>query len=101
MCLLAVFKILMTAIIFIDRCSSGFDRHRQDWVDNSCPDEVCTWMCVYVFILNLCAYMIDELICSFQRKKGYAMLTLSPLFIFFFPPCTGPLVISNMYDNVF
>uniref|UniRef100_A0A673YMF6 Plexin domain containing 2b n=1 Tax=Salmo trutta TaxID=8032 RepID=A0A673YMF6_SALTR len=21
------------------RCSSGFDRHRQDWVDNSCPDE--------------------------------------------------------------
>ncbi len=77
MCLLAVFKILMTAIIFIDRCSSGFDRHRQDWVDNSCPDEVCTWMCVYVFILNLCAYMIDELICSFQRKKGYAMLTLS------------------------
>ncbi|CAL8319652.1 unnamed protein product [Boreogadus saida] len=20
-------------------CSSGFDRHRQDWVDNSCPDE--------------------------------------------------------------
>uniref|UniRef100_A0A673YMI2 Plexin domain containing 2b n=1 Tax=Salmo trutta TaxID=8032 RepID=A0A673YMI2_SALTR len=22
------------------RCSSGFDRHRQDWVDNSCPDEV-------------------------------------------------------------
>uniref|UniRef100_A0A3B3BC60 Plexin domain containing 2b n=1 Tax=Oryzias melastigma TaxID=30732 RepID=A0A3B3BC60_ORYME len=22
------------------RCSSGFDRHRQDWVDSSCPDEV-------------------------------------------------------------
>uniref|UniRef100_A0A8B9LN19 Plexin domain containing 2 n=1 Tax=Astyanax mexicanus TaxID=7994 RepID=A0A8B9LN19_ASTMX len=25
----------------LNRCSSGFDRHRQDWVDNSCPDEVC------------------------------------------------------------
>uniref|UniRef100_A0A8C7H2I9 Plexin domain-containing protein 2-like n=1 Tax=Oncorhynchus kisutch TaxID=8019 RepID=A0A8C7H2I9_ONCKI len=24
----------------LHRCSSGFDRHRQDWVDNSCPDEV-------------------------------------------------------------
>uniref|UniRef100_A0A8C5HIV4 Plexin domain-containing protein 2-like n=1 Tax=Gouania willdenowi TaxID=441366 RepID=A0A8C5HIV4_GOUWI len=24
----------------LNRCSSGFDRHRQDWVDNSCPDEV-------------------------------------------------------------
>ncbi|XP_048407234.2 plexin domain-containing protein 2 isoform X2 [Stegostoma tigrinum] len=23
----------------LQRCSSGFDRHRQDWVDNSCPDE--------------------------------------------------------------
>uniref|UniRef100_A0A4W3GXE0 Plexin domain containing 2b n=1 Tax=Callorhinchus milii TaxID=7868 RepID=A0A4W3GXE0_CALMI len=22
------------------RCSSGFDRHRQDWVDNGCPDEL-------------------------------------------------------------
>lgn len=27
-------------ISFAFRCSSGFDRHRQDWVDNSCPDEV-------------------------------------------------------------
>uniref|UniRef100_A0A8C7RAC5 Plexin domain containing 2b n=1 Tax=Oncorhynchus mykiss TaxID=8022 RepID=A0A8C7RAC5_ONCMY len=27
------------------RCSSGFDRHRQDWVDNSCPDE-CLGLCV-------------------------------------------------------
>ncbi|CAG6022058.1 unnamed protein product, partial [Menidia menidia] len=25
----------------LNRCSSGFDRHRQDWVDNSCPDELC------------------------------------------------------------
>ncbi|KAK1884726.1 Plexin domain containing protein 2 [Dissostichus eleginoides] len=24
----------------LNRCSSGFDRHRQDWVDNSCPDEI-------------------------------------------------------------
>ncbi|KAG9476583.1 hypothetical protein GDO78_003233 [Eleutherodactylus coqui] len=23
----------------LQRCSSGFDRHRQDWVENSCPDE--------------------------------------------------------------
>uniref|UniRef100_A0A4W3HCU9 Plexin domain containing 2b n=1 Tax=Callorhinchus milii TaxID=7868 RepID=A0A4W3HCU9_CALMI len=23
----------------LQRCSSGFDRHRQDWVDNGCPDE--------------------------------------------------------------
>uniref|UniRef100_A0A8C4RP93 Plexin domain containing 2a n=1 Tax=Erpetoichthys calabaricus TaxID=27687 RepID=A0A8C4RP93_ERPCA len=24
----------------LQRCSSGFDRHRQDWVDSNCPDEV-------------------------------------------------------------
>lgn len=23
----------------LQRCSSGFDRHRQDWVENSCPEE--------------------------------------------------------------
>ncbi|XP_015210032.1 plexin domain-containing protein 2 [Lepisosteus oculatus] len=23
----------------LQRCSSGFDRHRQDWVDSNCPDE--------------------------------------------------------------
>ncbi|XP_040022681.2 plexin domain-containing protein 2 [Gasterosteus aculeatus] len=29
----------------LNRCSSGFDRHRQDWVDNSCPDETKDQMC--------------------------------------------------------
>lgn len=24
----------------LQRCSSGFDRHRQDWVDSGCPEEV-------------------------------------------------------------
>uniref|UniRef100_G3SN10 Plexin domain containing 2 n=1 Tax=Loxodonta africana TaxID=9785 RepID=G3SN10_LOXAF len=26
----------------LPRCSSGFDRHRQDWVDSGCPEEVCS-----------------------------------------------------------
>ncbi|XP_054621988.1 plexin domain-containing protein 2 [Dunckerocampus dactyliophorus] len=29
----------------LNRCSSGFDRHRQDWVDHSCPDETKDKMC--------------------------------------------------------
>ncbi|XP_034717929.1 plexin domain-containing protein 2 isoform X2 [Etheostoma cragini] len=29
----------------LNRCSSGFDRHRQDWVDNSCLDETKDKMC--------------------------------------------------------
>ncbi|XP_063730065.1 plexin domain-containing protein 2 isoform X2 [Eleginops maclovinus] len=29
----------------LNRCSSGFDRHRQDWVDNSCPDETKDKLC--------------------------------------------------------
>uniref|UniRef100_A0A3Q3VSS2 PSI domain-containing protein n=1 Tax=Mola mola TaxID=94237 RepID=A0A3Q3VSS2_MOLML len=29
----------------LNRCSSGFDRLRQDWVDNSCPDETKDKMC--------------------------------------------------------
>lgn len=33
------------------RCSSGFDRHRQDWVDNSCPDEVSSQKFVRIVFL--------------------------------------------------
>ncbi|XP_018612368.1 plexin domain-containing protein 2 [Scleropages formosus] len=29
----------------LQRCSSGFDRHRQDWVDSSCPDETKDKIC--------------------------------------------------------
>uniref|UniRef100_A0A3P8UFD1 Plexin domain containing 2b n=2 Tax=Cynoglossus semilaevis TaxID=244447 RepID=A0A3P8UFD1_CYNSE len=29
----------------LSRCSSGFDRHRQDWVDNNCPDETKYKLC--------------------------------------------------------
>lgn len=29
-----------TAMWSLWRCSSGFDRHRQDWVDSGCPEEV-------------------------------------------------------------
>ncbi|XP_034092967.1 plexin domain-containing protein 2-like [Gymnodraco acuticeps] len=29
----------------LNRCSSGFDRHRQDWVDSSCPDETKDKLC--------------------------------------------------------
>ncbi|XP_012863574.2 plexin domain-containing protein 2 [Echinops telfairi] len=29
----------------LQRCSSGFDRHRQDWVDSGCPDESKEKMC--------------------------------------------------------
>uniref|UniRef100_A0A8C1Z790 Plexin domain containing 2 n=1 Tax=Cyprinus carpio TaxID=7962 RepID=A0A8C1Z790_CYPCA len=40
----------------LNRCSSGFDRHRQDWVDNSCPDEVCVWMCFVYTVQYSCVY---------------------------------------------
>lgn len=46
----------------LNRCSSGFDRHRQDWVDNSCPDETKDKLCdiadtthVYPFTTTLVA----------------------------------------------
>ncbi|XP_069815136.1 plexin domain-containing protein 2 [Dendropsophus ebraccatus] len=29
----------------LQRCSSGFDRHRQDWVENGCPEESKEKMC--------------------------------------------------------
>uniref|UniRef100_A0A672S3J2 Plexin domain-containing protein 2-like n=1 Tax=Sinocyclocheilus grahami TaxID=75366 RepID=A0A672S3J2_SINGR len=35
------------------RCSSGFDRHRQDWVDNSCPDETKDNTCDIINTTNL------------------------------------------------
>lgn len=32
-----------------ERCSSGFDRHRQDWVENGCPDESKDKVCEDLF----------------------------------------------------
>ncbi|XP_014185804.1 plexin domain-containing protein 2, partial [Haplochromis burtoni] len=29
----------------LNRCSTGFDRHHQDWMDSSCPDETKDKMC--------------------------------------------------------
>ncbi|KAI4786367.1 hypothetical protein KUCAC02_037165, partial [Chaenocephalus aceratus] len=34
-------------------CSSGFDRHRQDWVDSSCPDETKDKLCDIVDTTHL------------------------------------------------
>uniref|UniRef100_A0A8C1TWI8 Plexin domain containing 2 n=1 Tax=Cyprinus carpio TaxID=7962 RepID=A0A8C1TWI8_CYPCA len=77
----------------LNRCSSGFDRHRQDWVDNSCPDEVCLWMCVYVLrwtnssaAMQLCVYkdrlvysdsIISELNCISAQNYKYCKMCVS------------------------
>ncbi|CAL8312591.1 unnamed protein product [Merluccius merluccius] len=39
LCISALINFNCTWCHRLQRCSSGFDRHRQDWVDNSCPDE--------------------------------------------------------------
>uniref|UniRef100_A0AAR2JHA7 PSI domain-containing protein n=1 Tax=Pygocentrus nattereri TaxID=42514 RepID=A0AAR2JHA7_PYGNA len=44
----------------LNRCSSGFDRHRQDWVDNSCPDEVCVCVCVCVYDTKIALHLKDN-----------------------------------------
>uniref|UniRef100_A0A8C6TFB9 Si:ch211-106h4.6 n=1 Tax=Neogobius melanostomus TaxID=47308 RepID=A0A8C6TFB9_9GOBI len=36
----------------LQRCSSGFDRKRQDWVDHGCLDEVCTFDWIYINLLT-------------------------------------------------
>lgn len=38
---------------WLNRCSSGFDRHRQDWVDNNCPDETKDNTCDIISTTNL------------------------------------------------
>lgn len=37
----------------LNRCSSGFDRHRQDWVDSGCPDETKDNTCDIISPTNL------------------------------------------------
>uniref|UniRef100_A0A8C1YTA2 Plexin domain containing 2 n=1 Tax=Cyprinus carpio TaxID=7962 RepID=A0A8C1YTA2_CYPCA len=70
----------------LNRCSSGFDRHRQDWVDNSCPDEVCLWMCVLLQAMQLCVYkdrlvysdsIISELNCISAQNYKYCKMCVS------------------------
>ena len=32
------------------RCSDGIDRHRQEWIDNGCSDNVCGRLVINVLI---------------------------------------------------
>ncbi|XP_053198797.1 LOW QUALITY PROTEIN: plexin domain-containing protein 2-like [Scomber japonicus] len=72
----------------LNRCSSGFDRHRQDWVDNSCPDETKDKMCdmvdttyLYPFTTTVVAKTTSK---SSEVTAGRETPTTSP------PPTSVP-----------
>ncbi|XP_062297817.1 plexin domain-containing protein 2 [Scomber scombrus] len=72
----------------LNRCSSGFDRHRQDWVDNSCPDETKDKMCdmvdttyLYPFTTTIVAKTTSK---SREVTAGRQTPTTSP------PPTSVP-----------
>ncbi|XP_030636568.1 plexin domain-containing protein 2 [Chanos chanos] len=54
----------------LSRCSSGFDRHRQDWVDNSCPDETKDKSCDLDSVTHLHPFTTVPLTKSTGRKQG-------------------------------
>lgn len=61
-------------IPFTFRCSSGFDRHRQDWVDNSCPDEV--HQCGKSG--RQCGKMCGDLMLLFSRQRTSYVTSSTP-----------------------
>ncbi|XP_051518191.1 plexin domain-containing protein 2 [Myxocyprinus asiaticus] len=54
----------------LNRCSSGFDRHRQDWVDNSCPDETKDNTCDIISTTNLNLLTTPSVAKMTARHKG-------------------------------
>ncbi|XP_042616505.1 plexin domain-containing protein 2-like isoform X1 [Cyprinus carpio] len=54
----------------LNRCSSGFDRHRQDWVDNSCPDETKDNTCDIINTTNLNLLTTASVAKKTTRNKG-------------------------------
>uniref|UniRef100_A0A3Q3L0D7 Plexin domain containing 2 n=1 Tax=Mastacembelus armatus TaxID=205130 RepID=A0A3Q3L0D7_9TELE len=72
----------------LNRCSSGFDRHRQDWVDNSCRDETKDKICditdttyLYPFTTTIVAKTTSR---SKEATAGRDMLSTS------LPPTSVP-----------
>ncbi|XP_076017199.1 plexin domain-containing protein 2 isoform X2 [Genypterus blacodes] len=53
----------------LNRCSSGFDRHRQDWVDNSCPDETKDKLCDVIDTTNLYPFTTTVVAKTTSRGK--------------------------------
>ncbi|XP_061660541.1 plexin domain-containing protein 2 [Syngnathoides biaculeatus] len=62
----------------LNRCSSGFDRHRQDWVDNNCPDETKDKMCDIVDTTYLYPFTTLAGAKTTPRKKEAPPSTLQP-----------------------
>ncbi|XP_070842514.1 plexin domain-containing protein 2 [Chaetodon trifascialis] len=56
----------------LNRCSSGFDRHRQDWVDNSCPDETKDKMCDVIDTTHLYPFTTTVVAKTTSRSKEAA-----------------------------
>lgn len=56
----------------LNRCSSGFDRHRQDWVDNSCPDETKDKMCDIIDTTYLYPFTTTIVAKTTSRSKDAA-----------------------------
>ncbi|XP_052457410.1 plexin domain-containing protein 2 [Carassius gibelio] len=54
----------------LNRCSSGFDRHRQDWVDNSCPDETKDNTCDIISTTDLSMLTTVSVAKKTTRNKG-------------------------------
>ncbi|KAK6299922.1 hypothetical protein J4Q44_G00299550 [Coregonus suidteri] len=52
------------------RCSSGFDRHRQDWVDNSCPDETKDKSCDIINTTQLYPFTTTLVAKTTRRSRG-------------------------------
>ncbi|XP_024248822.1 plexin domain-containing protein 2 isoform X4 [Oncorhynchus tshawytscha] len=52
------------------RCSSGFDRHRQDWVDNSCPDETKDKSCDIINTTQLYPFTTTLVAKTTGRSRG-------------------------------
>uniref|UniRef100_A0A8C6VT47 Plexin domain containing 2b n=2 Tax=Nothobranchius furzeri TaxID=105023 RepID=A0A8C6VT47_NOTFU len=53
----------------LNRCSSGFDRLRQDWVDNNCPDETKDKLCDIVDSTHLYPFGTPIASKTTQRSK--------------------------------
>ncbi|XP_019739278.1 plexin domain-containing protein 2-like [Hippocampus comes] len=62
----------------LNRCSSGFDRHRQDWVDNSCPDETKDKLCDIIDTTYLYPFITSVGAKTTARSKDSPLSTSQP-----------------------
>ncbi|KAJ1101347.1 hypothetical protein NDU88_006416 [Pleurodeles waltl] len=85
----------------LQRCSSGFDRHRQDWVDSGCPEEAKEKLCEKLTEATLMPLQATTMVQATTRRFRI-LTTTKGMTASHFPtslPTEGQIFLNNLFEK--